>query len=355
MDAVGSGDASIRRGHSGQDVRSLQRMLNEAGARPPLDEDGLFGPKTQAAVRRFQRSAHMSPSGSVDRSTLGRLRDRRATQPAEAPRGPAGTTPRAPHVDQRAPAGTLPARDLSQRDQAQRDLRRRRSQPDARPRRTREADAPRSTPTTPNAPAPNASAPNGRATPGRYDGRTPAPETTSTRASRNVEPPLTNSQQQGRSRETYDQVINQFAVGDNPRYARRNGNTYCNIFASDVTRAMGAPIPHWVQRDGTPAEPFERGAHEMNANATNRWLNQHGATNGWRQVSAEDAQRHASAGRPAVASRANPGGIGHIAVVRPGEITDRGPAIAQAGGRNFNEGHVGDVWRRSQPEYWVHD
>ena len=194
-------------------------------------------------------------------------------------------------------------------------------------------------------------------TPGQYDGRTPAPETTSRRASAAVSPPLTNSAAQGRDPNTYSQVINQFAVGDNPRYARRNGNTYCNIYAWDVTRAMGAELPHWRRYDGTPAEPFERGAWEMNANGTARWLNEHGERYGWRQVSAEEAQAHANRGGPAVAIRENQGGIGHVAVVRPGEMTDRGPAIAQAGARNFNEGHVRDVWRNSrrQPQYWVHD
>ena len=102
------------------------------------------------------------------------------------------------------------------------------------------------------------------------------------------------SDESSRSRGRYDDVINQFAVGVNLRYARRDGNTYCNIFAWDVTRAMGAEIPHWVQRDGTPAQPFERGAHELNANGAARWLRNHGGEHGWRRVSAEEAQRHAN-------------------------------------------------------------
>jgi hypothetical protein len=189
---------------------------------------------------------------------------------------------------------------------------------------------------------------------GPYDGRTPARECTSTRASACVDPPLTNSAGAGRDPNTYAQVINQFGVGDNPRYARRNGNTYCNIFAWDVTRAMGAELPHWRRHDGTPAQPFERGAYEMNANGTAQWLNQHGERYGWRRVSAAEAQAHANSGAPCVAIKENPGAIGHVAVVRPGEMTDRGPCIAQAGGRNFNEGHVRDVWRGGEPQYWVH-
>lgn len=33
-------------------------------------------------------------------------------------------------------------------------------------------------------------------------------------------------------------------------------------------------------------------------------------------------------------------GHGHVAVVRPGSVNAGGPAIAQAGRHNFNEGHV---------------
>jgi hypothetical protein len=38
----------------------------------------------------------------------------------------------------------------------------------------------------------------------------------------------------------------------------------------------------------------------------------------------------------------NPGGIGHIGVIRPGEVTSNGPALAQAGAHNVDNGHVHD-------------
>ena len=63
----------------------------------------------------------------------------------------------------------------------------------------------------------------------------------------------------------------------------------------------------------------------------------------------------ANQGNPAIASWRNPSGIGHIGVVRPGEVTSRGPALAQAGGRNFNDGHVMDGFGNRQVEYWVHN
>lgn len=162
----------------------------------------------------------------------------------------------------------------------------------------------------------------------RYDGSTPAPGTTNTNGWIPTNPPVKGDPAR-RNASDYDNVINQFAVAHNPRYTPRGGNTYCNIFVWDVTRAMGAEVPHWVNASGTPVGVGQ--GRELNANATNDWFHQHGARHGWRQVSAEEAQRMANAGHPSVASWKNPNGIGHIAIVRPGEINSRGPAIAQAG------------------------
>jgi DNA invertase Pin-like site-specific DNA recombinase len=56
-------------------VREVQRRLKRAGARPgPVD--GLFGPLTRAAVKRFQRRHHVAPTGVVGRRTLALLRSR---------------------------------------------------------------------------------------------------------------------------------------------------------------------------------------------------------------------------------------------------------------------------------------
>ena len=184
--------------------------------------------------------------------------------------------------------------------------------------------------------------------------RTQAAEgTTDTRAWLPVDAPRTN-QMGNRSAAEYNAVLDQFGVANNPRYARRNGNTYCNIFVWDATRAMGAEIPHWVDQQGRPAEVGARGAWEMDANDTHRWLENQGRSQGWRKVSAAEAQRMATTGRPVVASWRNPGGIGHIAMVRPGEGQMQ---IAQAGARNFNQGSLsrgfGNAARAT--EFFVHD
>ena len=61
--------------------------------------------------------------------------------------------------------------------------------------------------------------------------------------------PLTN-EVGNRSMDNYQAVLNEFGVETNPRYLQRNGNTYCNIFVWDATKAMGAEIPHWVNSSG---------------------------------------------------------------------------------------------------------
>lgn len=198
--------------------------------------------------------------------------------------------------------------------------------------------------TTPSTQPPRATGP--------YDGKTPAPGTTETRRSFPTNPPLHGEPGQ-RSPALYDNVINQFAAGNNPRYAHQNGSTYCNIFAWDVTRAMGAEIPHWVDPSGNPT--ILKG-NELNANAVNEWLHQHGARFGWRKTTLSDAVDQANQGCPVVASWNNGGGIGHIAVIRPGIATAaEGPWMAQAGATNANYIRMYKVWKKSaNVEPWVH-
>ena len=52
-------------------VRMLQHLLSEAGH--PLEEDGLFGQATLAAVRRFQRERGLRPDGIVGPRTWSAL------------------------------------------------------------------------------------------------------------------------------------------------------------------------------------------------------------------------------------------------------------------------------------------
>lgn len=176
-----------------------------------------------------------------------------------------------------------------------------------------------------------------------FDGEHPAPGTVSLSRAALIFPPLTNSPG-NRQRNIYDQVINQFAVARNSRYIATGGKTFCNIFSWDVTRAMGATIPHWINAAGEIMEPFSQNASEVNVNGTLGWIERFGPNHGWSPTDAQGAQEAANQGRPAVAMRRNPipGRHGHIAMVRPGSINNRGPATAQAGSSNFNMGHLKD-------------
>ena len=65
------GGRTIQIGSVGDDVKRLQRMLNRRGA--GLELDGRFGPLTQAAVKRFQKTAKLKADGMVGRQTWAAL------------------------------------------------------------------------------------------------------------------------------------------------------------------------------------------------------------------------------------------------------------------------------------------
>lgn len=278
--------ATLGRGATGAAVQRLQERLLRAGFLSPgafATGPGVYGPRTEAAVRAFQGAQGWRQSGEADARTLAAL--------GASERSPAAR-PLASSFDGEI---TQPIGDAF----------------------VDEAHVP------------------------RFDGSRPAASVRNVRAWEPVDAEV-RSRPGARSRGLYDDVLNQFAVGVNLRYARRDGNTYCNIFVWDATRAMGAEIPHWV--DG----------RELDANSCSRWLATTGVRNGWSRVSAEEAQESANEGQPTVATWRNPNGIGHIAMVRPGTLTAEGPAIAQAGSRNFNRGHVADGFGSRTPEYWAH-
>jgi peptidoglycan hydrolase-like protein with peptidoglycan-binding domain len=54
----------------GSDIASIQARLNALGASPPLDVDGVSGPKTLEAIKAFQNSHGIEPDGIVGPITL---------------------------------------------------------------------------------------------------------------------------------------------------------------------------------------------------------------------------------------------------------------------------------------------
>jgi peptidoglycan hydrolase-like protein with peptidoglycan-binding domain len=83
------GSRTLRRGDTGDDVRALQRSLNERGAR--LQEDGVFGRETERAVRGFQREQGIGTAGVVGARTREKLRTA-STSTTGRPSGTGGTS-----------------------------------------------------------------------------------------------------------------------------------------------------------------------------------------------------------------------------------------------------------------------
>jgi peptidoglycan hydrolase-like protein with peptidoglycan-binding domain len=69
FEEIRAGDR-MRRGMGGESVKQLQQRLNDLGARPPLEVDGKFGPKTEAALKRFQSNNSVQQTGVLGPTTL---------------------------------------------------------------------------------------------------------------------------------------------------------------------------------------------------------------------------------------------------------------------------------------------
>ena len=71
LQSVQKGLQLLGNGNAGPLVESLQRQLCDAGY--PVEPDGIFGPKTEAAVRAFQTAHGLQIDGIVGPETSGRL------------------------------------------------------------------------------------------------------------------------------------------------------------------------------------------------------------------------------------------------------------------------------------------
>lgn len=148
-------------------------------------------------------------------------------------------------------------------------------------------------------------------------------------------------------------IVAQFAVEVSPRYQPRDddGNgvreTFCNIFAMDVTTALGCGLPRvW---------PVASQWRELNANALVEWLaSAAGRERGWQPATDVEAQQAVDEGRVAVACWHSRGaGPGHIAVVVPSQ-GQPGTWIAQAGGRNSSRCKLAAGFGSKTVSFFVH-
>ena len=165
-----------------------------------------------------------------------------------------------------------------------------------------------------------------------------------------------------RSAAQYNRVIAQFQVESNERYRPHRlgkGDTYCNIYVWDVTRAMGAEIPHYIDAGTWEAKyyPDTNGAIEMGATRMCQWLEKKGASYGWREVSAEEAQRMANQGKPAVAVMPT-----HVQMVCPSKDgtyhPQKGVTVAQAGSQVIGYTYISNIYGKNslnKVKYYAHE
>lgn len=153
----------------------------------------------------------------------------------------------------------------------------------------------------------------------------------------------------------YVEVIKQFDVVNNPRYKPGKlgkGETYCNIFMWDCTKALGCEVPHWVDTLNNRTNVGK--GKELNANATFDWLGGKGFNDlGWMIVSDKTAIKRANLGFPTLVIWKNVSGIGHVAMVMPSTGL---PRISQAGRKNLFDVDLTSGFGHIQPlKYFTHE
>ena len=176
-----------------------------------------------------------------------------------------------------------------------------------------------------------------------YDGVTPAAELSNRDIWKAVQAPI-QSREGRRSPETYRMVINQFAVGHNPRYENdAPDKPRGHIFVWDVSRAMNCEIPHFV------------GAKEMSLAQTVDWLRHEGPMRGWTRASIYDAHSAAQEGMIAVLVPKDIK-LKQLAVMLPDAETgpDGKPFVAAAGRARGNKLKVSEALGVSATECFVH-
>lgn len=158
-----------------------------------------------------------------------------------------------------------------------------------------------------------------------------------------VDAPL-KSNASNRDPDLLDAVVEQFRLGDCPRYQRRDitgdgvPETFCNAALRDMLSALGCPVP-WGMRANELVQWFASPA---------------GRERGWATVSEHAAHGLANEGLVVVAGWFNRnGGPGHVALVVPSR-SEPGLYIAQAGKTNFSRGPVTKGFGTLPVTYFAH-
>lgn len=101
---------TLRNGSSGSDVKTLQKALINAGYDVGSSgADGIYGSKTAAAVKAYQKANGLAVDGIAGNQTLGHLYSNKGKTPTTTPTTPtppAATAPKAPASNKTTPSAT---------------------------------------------------------------------------------------------------------------------------------------------------------------------------------------------------------------------------------------------------------
>lgn len=170
-----------------------------------------------------------------------------------------------------------------------------------------------------------------------FDGERPASEVTGTDLYRTFQAP-TQSRPGKRHAALLTNVINQFAVGKNPRY---DGDERGHIFAWDVSRAMNCELPHFV------------GTRELDLMQTVDWLRNEAPLRGWQRLALPEAHAAAMGGQ-LVFAIPKERRTRFIAIVRPDPMSNGRPRTAACAKKRGNDLSVTEALGVFSIDYITH-
>lgn len=165
-----------------------------------------------------------------------------------------------------------------------------------------------------------------------YDGETPADEVVDKETWRALKAPV-QSRLKRRSARVLWSLIDQFAVGNNPRYQVISpaADPRAHVFAWDVSLAMDCEIPH------------NRGGREMTLAQTVDWVRLECTYRGWKKIDSAGALAAADRGELVLVISKDPK-VRALAIVRPGGAGEDGlPRVASAGKPKGNDLSVAEA------------
>lgn len=149
--------------------------------------------------------------------------------------------------------------------------------------------------------------------------------------------PLTESQQPiyEKTTQSIGRIIDWLDVEKSPRYKPTSTQTFCNIYAYDYCRLIGAYLPRvWWSADVLQSRDFKsviygKTVTEMNVNALYLWFPKFGERFGWKQIELKDTQQAANDGKCviALAANRNRSRSGHITVIVPETDTHKASRV----------------------------